>query len=547
MPQIAEKTVRENSLNAPDAVRAPSEGIKVRAPRYRNLVTFLMVMGPGLIVMEADNDAGAVSTYTQAGAQYGTHLLWVLLLLLPITYLVQEMVARLGIATGEGHAAMIYRRFGKAWGTFSLIDLQLTNFLTLVTEFAGISLAATKLGIAPLIAVPTTAVGLIWLVASGGYLRWERITIGLCLLDIVWFVMAAVVKPHLGDVAVHAFVPTRPMGGVTSGLVFLVIAIVGTTIAPWQLFFQQSCVADKKLRFSDLKFARLDTMIGAVFTILVAGAMMLVGDAAFRHGLKFEDPAKMAADLGASVGPFVKTGVLLMMINASVLGTMAISLSSAWAYGEVKGWPHSLRKGIKDAPGFYAVFGLGVLAAAGIVLIPNAPLDLMIEGVQVLAGIMLPSAIVFLQLLLNDRELLGDEFVNRPWNNWANWIVVAVLFALSLVLAAQVALPSLFPGVGPHRLWLRRTDEAVGARVGAVEWKKSLADDRRLASEQVVGNLGAAVKRPGERDKKHGETSGRVTGNGRDATRPFVASESHAGRRRRPDPAGGTRAEASSP
>ena len=440
MPLLLEKT-----SNTPDAVRAPSSGIYLRAPRLKGLVTFLMVMGPGLIVMEDDTDAGAVSAYTQAGAQYGTHLLWVLLLLLPITYLTQEMVARLGIATGEGHAAMIYRRFGRWWGNFSLIDLQVTNFLTLVTEFAGISLAATKLGIPPIIAVPTTAVGLIFLVTSGGYLRWERITIGLCLLDITWFVMAAVVRPHWGDVAHNSFIPTRPVGGVTSGLVFLVIAIVGTTIAPWQLFFQQSCVADKKLRFSDLKWSRLDTAVGAVFTIIVAGAMMLVGDAGFRHGITFVDPGQLAVALEAHYGPFVKTGMLLMMINAAVLGTMAISLSSAWAYGEVRGWPHSLHRGIKEAPGFYAVFVLCVGAAAGIVLIPNAPLYLIILGVQVLAGVMLPSAIVFLQLLLNDRELLGEEFVNRPWNNWANWTVVAVLFALSLVLAAQVALPSLFP------------------------------------------------------------------------------------------------------
>jgi Mn2+/Fe2+ NRAMP family transporter len=441
MPEILERT----SENAPGAARAPSEGIQVRAPWARSVITFLMVMGPGLIVMEADNDAGAVSSYTQAGAQYGTHMLWVLVLLFPITYLVQEMVARLGIATGQGHAAMIYQRFGRWWGNFSLFDLQLTNFLTLVTEFAGISLAAAKLGISPVIAVPTTAVALIVLVTSGGYLRWERITIGLCLLDISWFVMAALAHPKWGEVAVQSIVPTKPVGGITSGYVFLLIAIVGTTIAPWQLFFQQSCVADKKLRFKDLKFARLDTGIGAVFTILVAGAMMLVGDIAYRHGVKFQDPAQMAADILPYAGPLVKQGVLLMMINAAVLGTMAISLSSAWAYGEVKGWPHSLHVGLRRAPGFYAVFVGCVLAAAGIVLIPNVPLQLVIIGVQVMAGLMLPSAIVFLQLLLNDRELLGERFVNRPWNNWANWTIVALLFGLSLVLAAQVALPSLFP------------------------------------------------------------------------------------------------------
>jgi Mn2+/Fe2+ NRAMP family transporter len=231
----------------------------------------------------------------------------------------------------------------------------------------------------------------------------------------------------------------------TASLVFLVVGIVGTTIAPWQLFFQQSCIADKRLRFADLKWARLDTLIGAAFTINVAGCMMMTGNAALRHGFSFTDPAKMAADLSKVFGPWFRTGILLLMINAAALGTTAISLSSAWAYGEVKGWPHSLQKSIKDALGFYGVYVLCVGAAAGLVLIPRAPLQLIILSVQVLAGIMLPSAIIYLQLLLNDKEMLGERFANKPWNNVVNWTIIIVLFALSLVLAIQVVAPKLFP------------------------------------------------------------------------------------------------------
>src|SRR5713226_6242130 len=168
----------------------PSRGVVVRNPWARNLLSFLMVFGPGLIVMEADNDAGAVSTYVQAGAQYGTHLLWLLVLLLPITYFIQEMVARLGVATGQGHAAMIYQRFGKWWGRFSLIDLLVVNFLTLVTEFAAISLAFQQMGVSPYVAVPMAAVALTAMTLSGSYRRWERVTIVLCLLDVTWFAMA---------------------------------------------------------------------------------------------------------------------------------------------------------------------------------------------------------------------------------------------------------------------------------------------------------------------------------------------------------------------
>jgi Mn2+/Fe2+ NRAMP family transporter len=431
-----------------DLTPVPARKMLVRRKWQRTLLSFLVAFGPGLIVMEADNDAGAVSTYMQAGGQYGLHLLWVLLLLLPICYFVQEMVARLGIATGKGHAAMIYERFGKAWGRFSLFDLLAVNFLTLITEFAAISLAMSGMGVRPIISVPLSAVALVGLVATGSYRRWERIVVVLCLLDLTWFVCAALLHPAWHEAAVRTLVPSLPHGGVTGDLVFLIIAIVGTTIAPWQLFFQQSCVAEKRLRFADLKWARLDTLVGACFTVLVAGAMMLVGAFAYDHGVTFSDPAQLAQAI-ASLLPhrtsiFLHHALLLLMVNAAVLGTTAISLASAWAYGEVAGWQHSLHKKPSEAPAFYAVYALCVFAAAGVVLVPRLPLQAVIVTVQVFAGLVLPSAIIFLQLLLNDRALLGERWVNRPWNNWINWTIVVVLFALSLVLAAQVLLTNLF-------------------------------------------------------------------------------------------------------
>jgi Mn2+/Fe2+ NRAMP family transporter len=426
------------------ATTPASTGVVVHSTWQKHVLTFLMVFGPGLIVMEADNDAGAVSTYMQAGGQYGLHLLWLLVVLLPICYFVQEMVARLGIATGKGHAAMIYERFGKWWGRFSLIDLLAVNFLTLITEFAAISLALSALGVSPYVSVPVSAVGLTLMVVTGSYLRWERIVIVLCLIDLTWFGLAYVLHPNWAAVVHHTIVPTLPSGGITSNLVFLVIAIVGTTIAPWQLFFQQSCVAEKRLRFSDLKWARLDTLIGATFTVCVAGAMMLVGNYGYQHGIAFQDPAQFAGAILPIAGHFARTGILLLMVNAAVLGTTAISLASAWAYGEVRGWEHSLHKKLWEAPGFYATYVACVGAAAAIVLIPHVPLQLVIISVQVFAGLILPSAIIFLQLLLNDHALLGDRWVNRPWNNWINWTIIVVLFALSLLLAAQVMIPKLF-------------------------------------------------------------------------------------------------------
>jgi Mn2+/Fe2+ NRAMP family transporter len=411
----------------------------------QRLLRYLVVAGPGLIVMVADNDAGAVSTYTQAGAQYGTHLLWVLLALLPITYFVQEMVARLGIATGQGHARMIYQRFGTWWGRFSLADLMLVNFLTLVTEFAAIALATRGLGVPAAIAVPLAAIGLVLLVGTGSYRRWERMTLGLCALSFAWFALAWMVGPRWGAALRDTVVPSLPAGRLTSELVFVVIAIVGTTIAPWQLFFQQSCVADKRLRFADLGAARLDTFIGALAVVAFAGCMMLVGDALHRAGGSYQDPAQLAEALGGRLGWAGSKLILLLMCNAALLGATAISLSSAWAWGEAMGGRSTLEARITEAPRFYAAYTLCVAAAAGMVLIPGAPLQAIILGVQVIAGVMLPSAIVFLQLLLNDKEMLGERFANRPWNNWVNWGCIGLLFALSLILAAQVLLPGLFP------------------------------------------------------------------------------------------------------
>ena len=430
-------------------VRSELRGAHVKSSYAARLLTYLFVMGPGLIVMEADNDAGAVLTYAQAGGQYGLHLLWVLLLLLPVTYFVQEMVVRLGIATGKGHAAMIYERFGRWWGLFSLCDLHIVNFLTLVTEFAAINEVSAALGISPYLGVPFLALALAVVVLTGSYRRWERTIATLCLLDTFWLVMAFLVKPSLREVAVNTFVPNTPTGGWTGDLIFLIIGIIGTTIAPWQLFFQQSCVADKRLRFADLFDARLDTFTAAIFTIVVAGAMMICGAAVLTNGGTWSDPAAMALFLGPIFGPLQKYGILLFWLNAAVLGTTAVSLASAWAQGEVSGWRSSLNITFSDAPKFYSVYILAVALAASMVLIPGAPLNVVILGVQVLAGIMLPSAIVFLNLLLNDKQVLsgphGDKFLNKPWNNLVNWVIIIALFVMSALLTAQVLLPSYFP------------------------------------------------------------------------------------------------------
>src|SRR6266480_4080466 len=258
--------------------------ISDEAPRRtwrRRLLTLAAIVGPGLIVMVGDNDAGGVATYTQAGQNYGTSLLWTLLLLIPVLVVNQEMVVRLGAVTGVGHARLIIERFGRFWGAFSVGDLFLLNFLTITTEFIGVSLALSYFGVSRYVAVPIAAVALIAITASGSFRRWERFMLLFVVANLLVIPLLVMSHPHLGPVARDTFVPGI-QGGISSGAVLLIIAIVGTTVAPWQLFFQQSNIIDKRITPRWINYERIDTILGAV--VVVLGAAALIAITAFAFG-----------------------------------------------------------------------------------------------------------------------------------------------------------------------------------------------------------------------------------------------------------------------
>jgi NRAMP (natural resistance-associated macrophage protein)-like metal ion transporter len=411
------------------------------------ILTLLAIMGPGLIVMVGDNDAGGVATYAQAGQNYGTSLLWVLLLLIPVLIVNQEMVVRLGLVTGVGHARLIFERFGTFWGAFSVGDLFLLNFLTIVTEFIGVNLALGYFGVSSYISVPLAAAFLIGSAAIGGFRSWERFMYLLIAANFVAIPMALTVHPKASQIAHDSFIPSVH-GGLTANAMMLIIAIVGTTVAPWQLFFQQSNVIDKRLTPRWMAYERADTVIGSVVTVIGAGAMMVVTAFAF-HGTtlfgQFADAGTTARALANTVHPVTGALFAIMLLNASLIGAAAVTLSTSYAFGDVCGIKHSLHRTWKDARGFYAIYSALVLCAAGIVLIPHAPLGLMTTAVQALAGVLLPSATVFLLLLCNDRAVLGP-WVNKSWVNALASIIVGVLVILSLILAAATLFPSLDTG-----------------------------------------------------------------------------------------------------
>jgi Mn2+/Fe2+ NRAMP family transporter len=406
------------------------------------VLALLAIIGPGLIVMVGDNDAGGVATYSQAGQNYGTSLLWVLLLLVPVLIVNQEMVVRLGAVTGVGHARLIVERFGRFWGWFSVIDLFVLNFLTVVTEFIGVSLALGYFGVSKDIAVPLAAVALVAVTASGSFRAWERSMFVFVFANLLVIPLFFLSHPTGSHIAHDFFVPGI-LGGANSTSVLLIIAIVGTTVAPWQLFFQQSNIIDKRITPRWINYERADTVIGAFIVVIGAGA--LIGVTAFAFGGtpyfgQFTDAGAVASGLAKELGSTAGTFFAIVLLNASLIGAAAVTLATSYAFGDVFGAKHSLNRGPLDATVFYASFAVMVLAAAGIVLIPGAPLGLITTSVQALAGVLLPSATVFLLLLCNDREVLGP-WSNRPWLNAVASVIIGVLVELSVILMVSTLFP----------------------------------------------------------------------------------------------------------
>jgi NRAMP (natural resistance-associated macrophage protein)-like metal ion transporter len=399
------------------------------------LLTLLAIMGPGLIVMVGDNDAGGVSTYAQAGQNYGLSLLWTLPLLIPVLIVNQEMVVRLGAVTGVGHARLINERFGRFWGWFSVGDLFILNFLTIATEFIGVSLALDYFGVSHYISVPIAAALLVVMTATGSFQRWERFMLVFVFANFLVVPLAIFSHPRAGAF-IHGLVVPGVSGGFNSTSVLLVIAIVGTTVAPWQLFFQQSNIVDKRITPRWINYERTDTVIGSLITVFAASLIIAVCAVAFAHTKEFghfTNAKGVASGLAHFVGHGAGVMFAVILLNASIIGAAAVTLATSYAFGDVFGVHHSLHRGWREAKVFYGTFSGMVVVAAGIVLIPRAPLGLITTGVQALAGVLLPSATVFLLLLCNDKDVLGP-WVNRPLMNIVSSVIVSILLMLSLVL-----------------------------------------------------------------------------------------------------------------
>jgi Mn2+/Fe2+ NRAMP family transporter len=401
-----------------------------------------VIAGPGIIVMVADNDAGGITTYSVTGAQYGFHLLWFLILLGPVAYYVQEMTVRLGAVTKRGHAEAIFSSFGRFWGWFSLLDLVMTDWLTMITEFIGMTAAMSIFGIPAWITILGCWLIMGGMILSGRYWTWEKITLGFCVLNCIYVPAAFMVHPSVRDILRNSLIPHFPPGAVFGALFFMIMANFGTTIAPWMIFFQQSSVVDKALKEKDIKFGKVDTAFGAFLTVLVAVVLIIVCGQLLLH--KDIDSAAAAAKAIMPQSRFIGTIMAIGLFDAGLLGAVCISLASSWAFGEVFGWAHSLNHKVREAPWFYAYYFFDLVLAGTVTLLSGPHFQVLVTlFVQVIATTLLPAALVFLILLLNDKKTMG-RYTNTPWQNIVNTVIVLSIVVASTLYAVSTVFPSWF-------------------------------------------------------------------------------------------------------
>jgi Mn2+/Fe2+ NRAMP family transporter len=382
--------------------------------------TFLLVMGPGLVVMLADTDVGSIITAAQSGVQWGYRLLLLQLLLIPVLFVVQELTVRLGVFTGQGHGELIRKTFGTGWAWLSVCGLGVATLGALVTEFSGIAGVGELFGIPRLLSLSLTVIMLLTVVLTGSYRRVERVAIMLGLFEFAFFVVAWRAHPDAAE-AIRGLVH-MPLGN--DAYLYLVAANIGAVIMPWMIFYQQSAVADKKLQPHHYRFARWDTAIGSVLTQLVMAAILVAAAATIGEHhpdaslSTIGDITKMLVPfLGADVGRVIFS---LGTIGAAMVAAIVVSLACAWGFGEVTGYRHSLEHQPLEAPWFYGIYAFAVIGGAAVVdLVPN--LVQLNIGVEVMNALMLPLVLGFL-VALAFKALPPEHRLKGPYAR----VVIAV-------------------------------------------------------------------------------------------------------------------------
>ena len=410
-----------------------------RAPFWKSwrlrILLLLAVLGPGFITANVDNDAGGIFTYSQAGAQYGYTLLWTMIPITLALIVVQEMCARMGAVTGKGLSDLIREEFGLRMTFFTMILLVFVNFTNVITEFTGIAGSLGLFHISKYISVPICA-ALVWvLVVKGDYKKVEKVFLIASVFYIAYIIAGVLSGPNWHTAMIETIkLPPREVWG-NKPYVYMTVAVIGTTIAPWMQFYLQSSVVDKGITVRQYKASRLDVIIGSIFTDVVAWFIIVACAATlFTHGIKDIPDASVAAiAMKPLAGDYAFILFAAGLFNASLFAASILPLSTAYTVCEGLGFESGLDKTFREAPFFYWFYTLLIVLGAGMVLIPNFPMLKVAILSQVLNGLLLPVVLVFMLLLINKHTLMG-KYTNKRWFNITAWLTVVVVTVLSLVL-----------------------------------------------------------------------------------------------------------------
>lgn len=397
----------------------------------RRLLLLLSIIGPGIVVSSADNDAGGIATYAQAGATYGFEMLWVVLFASAFLPIVQEMAARMGIVTGKGLSDLIRENFGVRWTTFAMVALLAANMSVTMAEFAGIAASLEIFGISKYLSVPLAVPFLWFLPIRGSYKYVEKVFLILAISLLAYPIAGLLVGPDWPAVAHGTLVPSLHFEG---GFMLLLVGLVGTTVTPWMQFALQSSVVDKGLTTREYNYARLDVFIGTFYTFIVCYFIVITAASTLHPaGVVINDAQEAAVALAPVAGTYAEVLFAVGLLGVSLLTGSFIPLSTAYAASEAFGLERGISRSLSEAPGFYAIYTAVILLGAAAVLIPNIPLLHVMILSQDVNGILLPVILIFMLLLVNNRRIMGDR-VNGRWFNAVAWGATAVIILFTAML-----------------------------------------------------------------------------------------------------------------
>src|ERR1039457_4555172 len=398
--------------------------------RFRyHLAVFFAVVGPGFITAVVDNDSGGIYTYSAAGARYGYLPLWTLLPITVALIIIQEMSSRMGAVTGKGLSDLIREEFGLRV-TFLLMGvLVLAHMTNVMAEFAGVASSLELFHISRYVSVPLAAFAVWFLVVKGNYQSVEKIFLFACVFYVTYVISGFLVKPDWKEAALYS---VKPVLLLEPGYIYMLIGMVGTTIAPWMQFYLQAAVVEKGVTAKEYKKSRIEVIVGCIMTSVIA-FFIIVACAGAISSVRPRD-IQDASEAALGLKPFGEYAVLLFsagLFNASIFAACILPLSTAYSVCEGLGFEAGVNKRMKDAPIFYFLYTLLIVVGAGVILIPNFPLVQMILLSQVLNGILLPFVLIFMVLLINKVDIMG-EWTNSRGFNLVSWISVVVIIGLTL-------------------------------------------------------------------------------------------------------------------